>query len=229
MSDLGKNLLWVLAAAQISCSSVQETLESAQRIDSDMTYASRVSYRGPDPSDIVGGQEVSRTDPTAKLAVLLLISRNSRLSTCTGVLIAKRVVLTAAHCVTNVEAQDVRILFRTRINEVPAGLETFAEKIRIHEKFDGKANSFSDLALLRLKSEAPPQYAPVPLFENGEKMIGDFVLLVGYGITDEKQKDSLTLRKTIKSLKNDIHIKHTFLGIEQKTNTGGFWNNARRI
>jgi secreted trypsin-like serine protease len=50
----------------------------------------------------------------------------------------------------------------------------------------------------------------------------DDVLLIGYGITSENKKDSMQLRRTTKSFKNDIHVKESFLGIDQKTKTGGF-------
>lgn len=214
MGFRGIFLLGVFAFAQIACTQLQ-------KINDDMDRASRSNYAGPDPSQVVGGREVSRAEPNSKLAVLLLINRDARLSTCTGIVVGRRAVLTAAHCVNGAEPKNVRILFRTRVDERPAGLETLADKIVIHEGFTGQPNSV-DLALLQLNQAAPSQYESTALFDEGEKVIDDQVLLLGYGITSETKKDSLTLRKTLKDFKNDFHLKDNIIGIQQNSKTGGF-------
>jgi secreted trypsin-like serine protease len=204
----------------VGCSTVGKAIETSRRVGQDVARAKRVSAEGPGESGIVNGQDVAPGSADSKLAVLLLIARDSKLSACSGVLISRRVVLTAAHCVFNVEPKNVKAIFSTR--DTKSANDIIAEKIRLHEKYDGTPKSFSDLALVRLAADSPESYKPATLASAGEKVLDDDVLLIGYGITSEEKKDSMQLRATTKSFKNDIHLKETFLGIDQKSKTGGF-------
>ncbi|MBX9765633.1 MAG: trypsin-like serine protease [Bdellovibrionales bacterium] len=219
-----RGLIFVaLTGVLVSCANLVETLKESQRIDDDMIRASQIPYKGPGKASIVGGLVVKDTDPSAKLAVLLLITRGSSLSACTGILVKKNVLLTAAHCVSGVEAKKIRVVFKTL--GFPAGTsasDLFGKKIVIHEKFDGKPQNYSDLALLSLTADAPSGYHPIDLYDAKEKMTDDDVVLLGYGITGEEKKDSMTLRQTTKSFKNEIYLKNEFFGIDQKSRSGGF-------
>jgi V8-like Glu-specific endopeptidase len=158
----------------------------------------------------------------SKLATLLLITRGSSLHACTAVLIQKRVLLTAAHCLQDVEPKHVRVVFKTNgsPNEGPTDFK--AAKLLIHEKYNGKPEGFSDLALVKIAADAPASYEPVPLMTAKEKITGDEITLIGYGITGEDKKDSMILRETKKSFASDIHPKEGYFGIDQKTMGGGF-------
>lgn len=218
---------WAFLTASLlsSCATAAfgDLSSTLSRVNRDLRQSANVSYSGPESSKIIGGREVKPTELHAKLAVLLVITRGSRISTCTGVLYSKRVVLTAGHCVDAVSPINVRVFFRTRIDEWPnPGPEYSVAKIKIHEKYDGTPNSFSDLALLSLTKEAPESFEAVEFYDGKDPLKEDSVLLLGYGITSENKSDSLILREISKSFSRDMTLKESFVGISQKSESGGF-------
>lgn len=179
-------------------------------------------FNGPGESGIVNGRDVAPGSKESRLATLLLITRGSSLHACTAVLIKPRVLLTAAHCVSGVEPKNVRVVFKTNGSPQEGPSDFKAEKLVVHEKYDGKPENFSDLALVKISGEAPKAYEPVALMTAKEKVSSDSVTLIGYGITGEDKKDSMILRETTKSFASDIHAKDGYFGIDQKTRGGGF-------
>ena len=220
-----RRVVLLTACLQLSsCTTVREAIEESARINRDVQDASQNAFAGPRPGKIVNGVDVAPNDPKSKLAVMLLITSGSRLSTCTGVLVKPKVVLTAAHCVAEVEPKQVRVVFNTSLapGNPEARASVLADKIERHPDFDGKPENQSDLALLRLFSEAPKEYEIASFLKHGTKPSTDEVVLLGYGITGEKKQDSMTLRTTTKNYKKDLHLKKTTVGIDQSGDTGGF-------
>jgi secreted trypsin-like serine protease len=204
------------------CSTMQNLIADSQRVSRDIDHAKLMSSEGPGSSGIVNGRDVAPGSQDSRLATLLLITRGSSLHACTAVLIQKRVLLTAAHCVQDLEPKNVRVVFKTNGSPQEGPSDFKAEKLLIHEKYNGKPEGFSDLALVKIAADAPAAYEPVPLMTAKEKLTTDSVTLIGYGITSEEKKDSMILRETTKSFANDIHPKPGYFGIDQKTSGGGF-------
>lgn len=213
----------VMMLSSVSCVSAKGLLETAGRVGRDYDDATGMAYGRASEKPIVNGTEVGAEDAEARSAVLLLITRGSSLHACTGVFVKPKVLFTAAHCVSGVEPRKIRVVFQTRgLAQVESVNDMNPSKIFVHEKYDGKPENYSDVALLMLPQSAPSGYETVALLGEKDKVDSDQVLLLGYGITGETKKDSMVLRKTTKSFKSDVHIKPAYFGIDQKSETGGF-------
>jgi secreted trypsin-like serine protease len=197
-------------------------VNDSKRVNRDVNKARMMPFQGPGRSGVVNGVELSANSKDSKLAVLLLMTRGSSLNACTGILISKQIILTAAHCVSGVQPKQIRIVFKNHGTQDEAPSDFKADKIVIHEKFTGSPEGFSDLALVKMLGSAPSDYPSVSLMSANEQPDSDVVTLIGYGITSEDKKDSMVLRETTKSFKSDIHPKIGYFGIDQSSKSGGF-------
>jgi Trypsin len=105
-------------------------------------------------------------------------------SFCTASVVAPDVVLTAAHCVSNLS--DTRVFFRGGHSQ----LVLFeVASIAVHPKFRpkiGRKRLISiDLALLRLASPLPPAFKPIELADSGPVATGQPFRIAGFGRADE--------------------------------------------
>lgn len=215
--------LWGIYLSLAACTTLQSSIKKVAEVNADYERARQMAYGGAADKSIVSGTDVGNEESEAKSAILLLITRGSALHVCTSVLVAPKVLLTAAHCVAGVEPSKIRIAFQTRGMGASEAIKDLRPiRIVLHEKYDGTPESKADLALLSLPEKPPRGYTQIPLLSKTEKVAKDDVLLIGYGITGETKSDSMTLRKTTKSWSKEIHLKDGYFGITQSSATGGF-------
>lgn len=173
---------------------------------------------------IVNGTEINAPDPDSKRAVLLLIQSGETITSCTGVVISNRVILTAGHCVKGAKKTGIIAVFNTEMTCSPgfnASKSITSVDILTHEDYKGDSRAKDDLAMVKLESPIPASYRPQELYDGQSPLSSDDVLMIGYGITSEGKSDSLRLRKTIKSFKNEAAQKDQNIGFDQRTASGG--------
>ena len=119
----------------------------------------------------------------ASHALMVLASGAGRAGFCTGVVVARDVILTAAHCVASV--QQTRIYFKQ--GDTPVFLAPAA--IEVHPQY--RANALRtrersiDLALIRSPTALPAPYAPIALDPGDGVTLGEILGVAGFGVTRE--------------------------------------------
>jgi secreted trypsin-like serine protease len=147
--------------------------------------------------------------------VMLLADRAGFL--CTGTLIDVQghtgFLLTAAHCVTEEDGRATRIspdrFLVIAGNDFETSTTAFpVESIQVHPGYDGSF-AVDDVAVVRLDlgSTTPPTPIP-PLSAKEDKLeVGDALLLVGYGQTEQSEEENSVRRhvsRDIGELEDDI-------------------------
>jgi secreted trypsin-like serine protease len=140
---------------------------------------------------LIGGKENRDAEGYRKHVVTL---RHNQSGFCSGVAIAKRLVLTAAHCFASGGGYYVGYL-----NAAFLTLRVNIAAISLHPQWNtafpyGK-DALNDLALVHLSADLPSTIVPLPLARFAPKAMEEMVL-VGFGLSDSSNlTSSLVLRE----------------------------------
>jgi hypothetical protein len=131
---------------------------------------------------VVGGREGG---PAASSTVMVL---NARGGVCTGIVLAARAVLTAAHCAAG--GAELRIHWR----EAGEPVLVAPAAVSLHPEFDAGAirsrRRSIDLALIRLAEPLPGRFGAAELVDGPLPRAGSPITLAGYGVAREGEARS---------------------------------------
>ena len=145
---------------------------------------------------IIGGQPALASDavrgPTVSL--MRVLPNKTVLSFCSGILISKNIVVTAAHCVEPMMSETFYVFFGEKLptlmsepNLVKVGGVSYHNGYRlIPVKKNRYITSINDIALIRLETEAPEGFTPVSILADTDVLKpGAPLLLAGYGVVND--------------------------------------------
>ena len=147
----------------------------------------------PQIQAIIGGEEAAADEFPFQIA---LVARSSKAQFCGGVFIARKWVMTAAHCVDGgLDPALIQVLAGT--HDLTTGGEYIdVTRIRIHPDFSGDAFISSDLALLELEGEY--MYPRIELLTPARVEMsapGTIATVIGWGLTSIGGDGSDILKK----------------------------------
>lgn len=111
-------------------------------------------------------------------------------SICSGVVIAKRTVLTAAHCVEDVDPSTLKIYSGEDVANATDQTQFDIAEIAIHPQFWQGYLSGNDLATITTVADLPVEPASLVLPEDLTQLPPKSVLIVGYGVTNNDRSQS---------------------------------------
>ncbi len=158
---------------------------------------------------IINGSPVSIDEEIAKHVVGIGMNQQPGVF-CTGVLVAKNLVVTAAHCTgATMYPNEMFIVFGTDLRGQVIKRQVQGGKVTEDwPKLDAtKEKDWGDIALLRFEDQAPEGYSPIRLLGSSELLHnGMEVTLAGYGLTNMRpQRDPGKLMKTDVILTNSAY------------------------
>ena len=116
---------------------------------------------------------------------------------CTGTLIAKNWVLTAAHCVADGPTTGLHVRFDDAdVNDTTGGKVVAISEVHAHPMFDWEAWD-NDIALVKLAEDVTDR-TPTPVLRD-VVMPGTAVMDVGYGVADNNDMGGGLLRRVRKT------------------------------
>lgn len=157
---------------------------------------------------IIGGEAALESDLVTRSTVSLIADIGGMpVSVCTGVLISRNLILTAAHCLVDFERMPVTVYFGATLpvtmqdpGFVGVAEATFHNQYhRVKDGWGRYVTSLNDIGLIKLAEEVPAAAEPVAILDQGpELQQGTQFLLAGFGLTNElgKAQSATGLNKT---------------------------------
>lgn len=173
----------------------------------------------PDFNAIIGGNEVQSGDPVASSTVLVVGKDGDSTFICSGSIIDRDIILTAAHCLGSDGLARVVVAFRTNIEgQGPVIQASDRRRMSDFEERAGMSESdWHDLALIKLASPIPAGYS-VARFLPSQSMLrtGGSITLAGYGMTTplsspNSNNGAGVLRKVDQTVTNNAYGDTEFL------------------
>lgn len=234
----------------------QEDVTSRSSVDKDLNsnLLPGVDECGvSEPNRILGG-EVTEIDEFPWMVLLEYQKPNGRGFYCGGVLISKRYVLTAAHCVKGKDLPRSWSLVSVRLGEYdtekekdcvshgvgaedctddPIDIEV--EERIAHEQYDPRdMNQYHDIALLRLKRDVPkytdfisPICLPKTVSERREDYTGNNLTVAGWGKTETKSESNIKLKLQI-PVKSNSDCTNTYKSARVQLGSGQMCAGGKR-
>lgn len=173
---------------------------------------------------IVGGKSVGEQDYLSNKVVMVRARINdTEAALCTGTLIARNVVITAAHCLK--DAKSVRVVFdvdpvcNQNFNDSTQSINV--KNAAVHSGFNEKVKGKDDLALLKLAKGAPSHYPVIPLYDGKSQLSSNSVTYAGYGRTSEGDVWNQALRTVTKNYNDSIFFAKNKNMVTSQTNGRG--------
>lgn len=171
-----------------------------------------------DVAHALGGRAAGTDSGLSTHLVMVLSNEGNRHGACTGTVVARDVVLTAAHCVAG--NKRIAIAYPEDGSHI---LQKVAAKA-VHPGFSQKSRVSVDLALVRLESALPARFAPMPI-DRGEigHEIGARRLVAGYGIAiDGNDQSAGTLRSARVTILPRFYPRFMRIGYSPDADLGDF-------
>jgi hypothetical protein len=210
---------WVASAAVLQSCAATPSIPTPTRfcIPKQNSEAAKLMLKERGTLNIVSGQTTSNADPIERSAVALQVTHEladgsgNLAGTCTAVVAAKNVLITAAHCFSKpqrpVSKTSIGVTSSVSLNNLKPteiiGIAAFKQ----HPEWNGQ---YHDIAVVQLKTDLPPDITPARFVDDVSILTTSTpVVLIGYGITRDNGKDSGTKRRT-ESMLDKIVSKENF-------------------